>query len=174
VAVSDQPPVDGRCDECGYDYDAGELPDVLDTLNRQAGECGIAVAGADSEAVRRKPHPDIWSALEYGCHVRDVLEIQRQRIAQTLVEDHPAYTPMNRDKRAEQYFDQDPAVVAAALLRNARGFTEAARVLDEQQLQRTGVYNYPTPQDRTLNWLVRHTAHEVQHHLFDVRRALNG
>lgn len=174
--MSDQPPVDGRCDECGYDYDAGELPAVLDTMIRQAGECAMTVAVAAEDAVRRRPDPDTWSAVEYGCHVRDVLEVQRGRIAQTLVEDHPTYVPMNRDRRVtdEQYIEQDPTKVAAVIVRNVSDFAAAARVLDAEQLQRTGLYNYPTPTDRPLDWLIRHTAHEIQHHLYDVRRVLGS
>jgi hypothetical protein len=34
------------------------------------------------------------------------------------------------------------------------------------------MYNYPKPFERSLRWVAVHTAHEVRHHLLDVRRQL--
>jgi hypothetical protein len=171
---AEQPPVDGLCRQCGFDYDEPDLPAVLTLLGRQAREYGDLLAGVPDELVRRRPDPDTWSALEYSCHVRDVLAIQRARIEQTLAEDHPVYVPMNREQRLIdlRYDQQDPAAVTAELLGYAAEFLAAAEALDEVQLRRTGLYNYPVPQDRPLSWLLRHTAHEVRHHLYDVRRVL--
>src|SRR5262245_37719360 len=90
----EQPPVDGYCDECGFDYDLPDHISVLARLGRQAAEYPLVLA---ADRVRRRPDPDTWSALEYACHVRDVLSIQCDRIMQTLVEDHPTFVPMNRE-----------------------------------------------------------------------------
>lgn len=171
--MSPQPPVDGRCDECGFDYDEPDLAGVLAGLDREAAEFGPLLAGA-GERVGRRPEPDVWSALEYSCHVRDVLLIQRLRIAQTLAEDLPAYVPMNREQRLidEQYDRQDPSAVAADLRVKAGEVVAAGEALDADGLRRTGIYNYPTPTERPLSWLLRHTAHEVRHHLYDVRQGL--
>jgi DinB superfamily len=169
---AEQPPVDGYCDECGFDSPDPAV--VLAGLGRQAADFPVLLA-ADDELVRRRPDPDTWSALEYACHVRDVLSVQRARIAQTLAEDDPAYVPMNRHQRLidHRYNEQDPAVVSAELIANAREFVATGAALDDEQLRRTGLYNYPTPTDRPLSWLLHHTAHEVQHHLYDVRRVLS-
>jgi hypothetical protein len=168
----DQPPVDGYCDECGFDYDQPDLEAVLTALGRQAAEYQAALTGDD---VRRRPDPDTWSALEYACHVRDVLSIQRDRITQTLVEDHPTYVPMNREQRLldGDYNEQDPVAVGTELVANAKEFVAAGAGLTGGELLRTGLYNYPTPTDRSLDWLLHHVAHEVQHHLYDVRRVLS-
>jgi DinB superfamily len=171
--VSPQPPVDGRCDECGFDYDEPDLTGLLAELDRQAAEFGPLLAGA-GDRVARRPEPEVWSALEYACHVRDVLFIQRERIGQTLAEDKPVYVPMNREQRLvdERYDQQDPSTAAADLRANAGAFVAAGEALDADGLRRTGIYNYPTPTERTLFWLLHHTAHEVRHHLYDVRRVL--
>jgi hypothetical protein len=173
VAVNAQPPVDGRCDECGFDYDEPDLAGVLAGLRREAAEFGPLLAGAGDRAGRR-PAPEVWSALEYSCHVRDVLLIQRLRIAQTLAEELPAYVPMNREQRVvdERYDRQDPSAVTADLLARAGEFVTAGSELDADGLRRAGIYNYPTPTERPLSWLLHHTAHEVRHHLYDVRRVL--
>lgn len=169
-----RPPVDGHCDECGFDYDKGQLQGTVTTLVRQAAECSMALtkaaAGPDPDVVRIRPEPEVWSAIEYACHVRDVLEVQRFRIAQCLAEHRPVYAPMDRTGRVKQlkYEDQDPAEVAAALMRLAREFGAAARVLTPPQLGKLGLYNYPVRAPRSLGWIIRHTAHEIQHHRQDI------
>ncbi|MDX6240509.1 MAG: hypothetical protein QOG10_5329 [Kribbellaceae bacterium] len=173
-----RPPVDGLCDECGFEYEAGEHQAVVTTLVRQAAECSMALtkaaAGPDPDVVRIRPEPEVWSAIEYACHVRDGLEVQRFRIAQCLAEDRPVYAPMDRTGRVkeEKYELQDPMVVAAALMRFAREFGAAARPLTPPQLAKLGLYNYPVRAPRPLNWVIRHTAHEIQHHRYDIINVL--
>lgn len=169
-----RPPVDGLCDECGFNYDTGDLQGTVTTLVRQSAECSMALtkaaAGPDADVVRIRPEPEVWSAIEYACHVRDVLEVQRFRIAQCLAEDRPVYAPMDRTGRVKQakYEDQDPMEVAAALMGFAREFGAAARVLTPPQLGKLGLYNYPVRAPRSLGWIIRHTAHEIQHHRQDI------
>ena len=40
------------------------------------------------------------------------------------------------------------------------------------QLSRWLVYNYPTPQERTLAWVAVHTLHEFVHHTNDIKRQI--
>ncbi|WP_327636340.1 DinB family protein [Kribbella sp. NBC_00482] len=173
-----QPPVDGYCEQCGFNYDTGTLQGTVTLLVRQSADCSMALtkaaAGPDSNVVRLRPEPDVWSAIEYACHVRDVLEVQRFRIAQCLAEDRPVYAPMDRTGRVKQekYENQDPMEVAAALVRFAREFGAAARVLQPQELGKLGLYNYPVRAPRTLGWIIRHTAHEIQHHRHDILEIL--
>jgi hypothetical protein len=71
-----------------------------------------------------------------------------------------------------KYEDQDLMEVAAALVRFAREFGAAARVLTPPQLGKLGLYNYPVRAPRTLGWVIRHTAHEIQHHRHDLTTIL--
>ena len=173
-----QPPVDGYCEQCGFNYDTGTLQGTVTLLVRQSADCSMALtkaaAGPDPNVVRLRPEPDVWSAIEYACHVRDVLEVQRYRIAQCLAEDRPVYAPMDRTGRVKQekYENQDPMEVAAALVRFAREFGAAARVLQPEELGKLGLYNYPVRAPRTLSWIIRHTAHEIQHHRHDILEIL--
>ncbi|WP_405060545.1 DinB family protein [Kribbella sp. NBC_01505] len=172
--MTKQPPVDGYCEQCGFNYDTGDLQGTVTLLVRQAADCSMALikaaAGPDSNVVRLRPEPEVWSAIEYACHVRDVLEVQRFRIAQCLAEDRPVYAPMDRTGRVKQekYENQDPMEVAAALVRFAKDFGAAARVLTPPQLGKLGLYNYPVRMPRSLSWVIRHTAHEIQHHRHDI------
>jgi S-DNA-T family DNA segregation ATPase FtsK/SpoIIIE len=83
---------------------------------------------------------------------------------------------MDRDERAvaERYNDQDPAVVASQLTEAAREFAAALLALEEVGWLRMGIYPWPAPEARTVEWIGRRTAHELAHHLFDNRRLLNS
>ena len=65
----------------------------------------------------RRPRPDKWSPLEYGCHVRDVLRLYDYRLGLMLTEDDPLYPNWDQDETAiaDRYDTQDPATVAAEL-----------------------------------------------------------
>ncbi|WP_176737480.1 DinB family protein [Micromonospora citrea] len=160
-----------RCDECGFDY-ADVSPDELPTLLRAfAGR--YAAALTEVRQVRRRPAEGVWSPLEYACHVRDVLGVQAERLALALRVDEPEFAPMGRDERAvaEAYNEQDPATVLATLGAAADDLADRFRVLGPADLARTGIYPWPRPHARTLLWLGRHTIHEGEHHLLDIRRA---
>jgi hypothetical protein len=45
--------------------------------------------------------------------------------------------------------------------------------LSDSEWQRRGVYNYPAPQLRTVEWIARHTIHEGVHHILDIERQLD-
>ncbi|HKA04306.1 MAG TPA: DinB family protein, partial [Acidimicrobiales bacterium] len=115
-----------------------------------------------------------WSALEYTCHVRDVLLVQRDRLYVALVADDATWPPMYRDARPAlaRYNEQDPVVVLDQLRVAAELAAQAFGGLDAAQLARTFTYNYPTPAVHDVLWLGRHTIHEAEHHLHDVQQVL--
>jgi S-DNA-T family DNA segregation ATPase FtsK/SpoIIIE len=161
------------CDECGFVYDEERLR-PLDELLRHVGPPFRAVLAEDDGALRRRPAPAVWSALEYACHVRDVLLLQRDRIYVALVQELPAFTPMYRDERVSlaRYNDQDPAKVADQIDVAADLLAGTYAVLDDDQLARRCHYGYPDPEIRTVRWIGVHTLHEAQHHAMDARRSL--
>jgi DinB superfamily len=73
----------------------------------------------------------------------------------------------------ERYNDQDPAEVAAALAVAAAALTDLLAGFDDAGWLRTGVYNWPVRAVRSVEWIGRHTTHELAHHLFDERRLLS-
>jgi hypothetical protein len=122
--------------------------------------------------VRAHPVEGTWSALEYACHARDVFEVQRERLGHALVED--SYTPprMRRDERVSEmrYNEQPPADVADDLAANATALASFVENVSETDLARTMHYGYPELAERTLEWVVKHTVHEGEHHLLDIGR----
>jgi hypothetical protein len=165
------------CTECGYDYESvptDRLAGRLRDLGRRYRE---ALAGADEPTARRRPAPGVWSALEYACHMRDVLLVQRDRAVLALVEDNPGFPRMYRDERVDlcQYSAQAVAEVLDELDMSAQLCAMVFDRLDEAAWQRPLVYNLPSaeaPGGHNVAWLARHTLHEGEHHLMDVNRAL--
>lgn len=163
-----------RCDACGYEYN--------DLARRVLGSALVdatrSVAGSLTAAdrMRERPAPEVWSALEYGCHVRDLLEVQNQRIHRALSEDNPDFEPMRRDERVTEmaYNDQDPGEVAADMEANARDLARTIAELDEHDWERTGMYNWPERKERTVDWIVRNTVHELVHHRRDIDSVSEG
>ncbi|MEV6926372.1 DinB family protein [Dactylosporangium sp. NPDC051485] len=159
-----------RCDECGFEYgtvDAGAIPARLGTF---AGRYAAALAAVPD--VRRRPAPQVWSPLEYTCHLRDVLAVQRERIELALRADAPEFATMGRDELVvtRAYNAQDPSAVLADLAANAERLAAAFGALDAAALARVGSYPWPEPVERTLLWLGQHTVHEGEHHLMDITR----
>jgi S-DNA-T family DNA segregation ATPase FtsK/SpoIIIE len=106
------------CAQCGFDYETlgpRELPGVIVSIGVRVGSL---LTGIGSDAtLRRRPRPEVWSALEYACHVRDVLVIQRDRLHLALVEDTPSVARMYGNERVvlARYNLQDPETVAEQL-----------------------------------------------------------
>jgi S-DNA-T family DNA segregation ATPase FtsK/SpoIIIE len=161
------------CAECGFTYGGlttAEIPNALVEIGTEfAGRLGRVPL----DQLRRRPRPDVWSGLEYACHVRDVLLVQRDRLYIALVEDTPGFAKMNRDERVTlaRYNDQDPADVAAQLSVAAQLAAQAFAALEDDHWLRPVIYNYPEPTRRTIGWMGEHTVHEGRHHLQDFDRS---
>jgi S-DNA-T family DNA segregation ATPase FtsK/SpoIIIE len=157
-----------HCAECGFTYAAVAACDIPDRLVSAAARFAETLARVPDP--RRRPGPQVWSALEYTCHVRDVLRVQTARLALALNTDNPPFAPMGRDELALYYHTEDPQTAAAELAAAATVLAEAFAALTPGQWTRTGVYNWPAVAVRTVLWLGRHTLHELQHHRMDVTR----
>ena len=77
---------------------------------------------------------------------------------------------MGRDERVvnDRYNEQDPAVVRAEVLAAAETLASFLDALDDAGWRRTGIYNYPEPEPRTVEWIGIHTVHELLHHRGDI------
>jgi S-DNA-T family DNA segregation ATPase FtsK/SpoIIIE len=162
------------CDECGYGYDSLTRPQIVGALPELADQIGAILTGTPAAALRAHSRPASWSVLEYGCHVRDVLRIQRERVLLAQVEDMPRFVSMRRDERAleEKYNEQNPAAVATTVRVGARDLADTLAGLDDGGWLRIGIYPWPESHVRTVEWIGRRSAHELAHHLFDCRRLL--
>jgi hypothetical protein len=143
------------------------------------GETGRAYASRltpDDVALHTRPSPVQWSPLEYACHVRDVLLMQRDRLYVALVEEEPSFKPMYREQRVvfDRYDRQRPAAVAAQIAMAADLMGNALDGLDETQWGRWLIYGFPGPTRRDVEWVAQHSLHEMVHHLGDIDQMLGG
>jgi hypothetical protein len=164
-----------RCEQCGFVYGSIGVTDIPDAIRALSLQWRDALLETDVVGlVRMRPAPDVWSALEYGCHVRDVWLVQRDRAIVALMEDTPSYARMFRDERTSLagYQREDATEVAGELVMAANLMAKLFDGLDSEQLARRCVYNYPEPTERDVAWLGHHTLHEATHHLTDLRSVL--
>ncbi len=164
-----------RCQECGFEYDLDDAPMAGAEITANVAELLVLLADGDGDVGARR-EPATWSPLEYTCHLRDVLLVQRERVLEARRTDSPSFAPMGRDERVahDGYADQDPDDVARQLSDAAALFANVLDRLDPADLDRLVVYNYPRPAERSLAWVAVHTVHESRHHLLDVRRQVTG
>jgi hypothetical protein len=163
-----------RCAQCGFIFDDLPVDQIAGALRALPGRYRLELADVAEAVCRRRPQPEVWSALEYTCHVRDVLLVQRDRALLALVETRPSFPRMYRDERVGLAgYDAHPLEEVAAQLGMAAELcaTVFERLSREQHL-RPLIYNYPAPMERDVAWLGRHTVHEGEHHLSDVRQVL--
>jgi len=153
------------CPECGLDtqsFSREEIPAMI-RANAAAWRAPLAAPGAAG-----RPRPDRWSALEYGCHVRDVFRLYDYRLGLMLTEDDPLYPNWDQDAAAvdARYLEQDPAAVSRELLDAATGLADAFDgVRGEQWLlqgRRSDGARF------SIAGFSRYLLHDPVHHLYDV------
>jgi hypothetical protein len=158
--------LDRSCPECGLDTQSFALAAIPAMLRVNAGQWHALLTGPGDH--RQRPEPAKWSALEYGCHVRDVLRLYDTRLTLMLTVDGPHYLNWDQDASAidDRYADQDPPYVAAELV-SAAGFI-AARLaaIAGDQWQRTGYRSDGAA--FTVETFARYFIHDPIHHLYDV------
>ena len=160
-----------QCGECGFTYDLAQAVAVPEDIREQIGEV-VAILRDPDVDLRSRRQPSVWSPLEYGCHLRDMLLVQRERVLAARRMDRLDCTPMGRDERVEHdgYDEQEPEDVARQLADAVQLFGNVLTRLGADDWDRTVVYHYPETRERSLRWVAVHTLHEARHHLFDIRR----
>src|ERR1035438_2753803 len=126
------------CPECGLDTQSFPREAIAGMVRVNAAARLGVLAGPGG--VRRRPAPAVWSALEYGCHVCDVLWLYDERLRLMLMLEAPRYPNWDQDVTAvaDRYAEQDPAVVAAGLREAADVIAERFEGLSSDQWQRAG------------------------------------
>lgn len=134
------------CDECGFD--SRHLADE---------EAGVAAAFEalallqQRELMSARPHPDTWSGAEYTEHIIEGASSVLQHVGAALGEP-PAPAPESPDLDS----------VGAAVLGRIKSLTAAQRMVA------CPFMGVPT----TVEGLLRHLIHDVEHHVLDVKRGL--
>jgi hypothetical protein len=153
------------------------VPDAKDwtwVLGRPCPECGLDTQSFPREEIpamiraNAAARPDRWSALEYGCHVRDVFRLYDYRLGLMLTEDDPLYPNWDQDETAVagDYASQDPAVVADELASAADGLAASFAAVSVDQWRRPG--RRSDGATFSVETFGRYFMHDPIHHLYDV------
>ena len=153
------------CTECGLDTWSFPRSAIAGMIRFNAAAWhGVLTRRGD---VRRRPSPAAWSALEYGCHVRDVLRLYDQRLALMLTREGPEYPNWDQDATAvaDRYGEQDPATVAGDLAEAAEMIAARFETVTADQWLRTG--SRGDGAHFTVESFGRYFIHDPVHHLYD-------
>lgn len=152
------------CPECGFDPRVDVT--TAGSLIRESVPFWREVLGR--EEVRRRPHPTMWSPLEYGCHVRDVCRVFEGRLRLMLAEDDARFADWDQDAAAvaERYDEQDPSQVAEEYASAAAALASGFDAVSAEQWQRRGTRSNGT--HFTVATFAVYLLHDLLHHQGDV------
>ena len=154
-----------RCPDCGFDAAAFD-PTATGAAVRDLAQRWSAVLKRADATVR--PRADVWSPLEYGCHVRDVFRLFDARVAMMTSQVDPQFANWDQDKTAvdDDYGSQSPTVVANELVSAAEALAARFDAVRADEWQRRGVRSDGSV--FTVATIAQYLMHDPVHHLWDV------
>ncbi len=154
------------CPDCGFDPAEVDRASLGEAIRANAAEWPALLAAPDAA---ERPSDDVWSTLEYACHVRDVHRLFSYRLTLMLEHDDPEFPNWDQDETAiaERYHEQDPAVVAGELVAAAESHAARWDTVGDDQWQRTGRRDNGSM--FTVATFATYMLHDPVHHLADVR-----
>ncbi|MFM2073655.1 MAG: hypothetical protein RLZZ623_3919 [Actinomycetota bacterium] len=155
------------CPDCGFDAATVDVSAMGDLIRLNAAAWPALLA---HEQVLLRPTGDQWSALEYGCHVRDVFRLFRVRLDLMLDEQDPTFANWDQDVTAvrDRYDEQDPLMVAVELGAAGRALADRFDTVVGDQWFRVGYRSDGAT--FTVESFARYLLHDPVHHLDDVVR----
>lgn len=153
------------CPECGFDPDSLTPQDVAVRVDSALPRWDAALA---RPGARVRPDDSTWSALEYGCHVRDVFGLFRHRLGLMLAEDGARFADWDQDATAleKDYAGADPGTVRGELAEQGALARDAFAAVPEEAFGRRGLRSNGS--EFTVVTLARYFLHDIEHHLHDV------
>jgi hypothetical protein len=154
-----------QCPECGYDAATVEPATIGERTRAAVPRWQAALARAD---VQDRPSDDVWSPLEYACHVRDVFTIFDERLHLLLTVEGAQFANWDQDVTAveSRYDEQDPAAVSAELARAGARIAARFDAVSGGQWDRTAERSDGAV--FTTRTFGRYFLHDIEHHLHDV------
>lgn len=154
------------CQECGFDPSAVARDELSVRIAGLGPQWRDALASVEDP--RARPRPDVWSPLEYACHVRDVLALATYRTGLMRSEEDPLFANWDQDATAveDDYAAQDPAEVLEVLAARADEYARAVAAVPDDAWTRTG--RRSDGASFTLESFTRYLLHDPVHHLVDV------
>lgn len=163
------------CPQCGLHPGKKAPPSLGPELIALAGQWRAFLLSADETYLRTNPEPGVFSPLQYGAHVRDILKAYGDRVVLALAEDDPRVPQLSpSDDQWKAYNDVAPSVLADDLEAQAVRLADLLGGLSDEGWHRTfvrdggkdGVVRYD------LAGLAAYAVHEAHHHLLDANGTL--
>lgn len=160
------------CEACGFDGAHYDDASLLESL-RALGPRWQALLAAAGPQLRIRPEPEVWSAIEYAAHSRDITALHVYGVEQALTRDEPVFPPIGDDlvdSAAATYGKANPDHVAAELTTQALLLAKVAHEAGSEAWSR-GLTIGDSRSD--VRRLLEHALHDSLHHLGDVERGLS-
>jgi hypothetical protein len=161
-----------HCAACGFDGARYDEESLLEAL-RALGPSWRTLLGSTGELLRVRPRADVWSAMEYAAHSRDVTALHAFGVEQALTGEEPTFPAIDGEElihaSSESYIEADPDEVVNALDAEA---TRLARLADDagNNAWTRGLTIGDSRMD--VRRLLEHALHDSLHHLDDVERGM--
>lgn len=154
------------CPECGFDARSFRREDISNLIRDLGARWGQVLEGRND--IRQRPAADVWSPLEYGCHVRDVFLRFDKRLALMLTQHDPLFPNWDQDATAiaDRYSEQNPLEVAVALGEAAESLAGKFDNVQGSMWERPGRRSDGAA--FTVESFGRYLIHDPTHHLYDV------
>ncbi len=165
----------GPCPDCGLDVAAFGRSDLGPGVLGEARAWEDLLGEVADERLRRRPGADIWSALEYACHVAGVFDVFAGRVRRIRAEDEPELGWWDHEAAAveeaynERTIDEARSGIADAAVALALALP---RLDDPDAWDRTGTRR--GTERFTVEGLARFALHESHHHRRDARVSSGG
>ena len=161
-----------RCEACGFDGSAYDNAALIWALQQLGPRWRRLLVEAGVE-LRIRPEPDVWSAIEYAAHSRDITALHCFGVEQALTGHEPFYPAIAADDliatAAANYVDEDPETISDAIDEQAGLLAEIAAAAPTASWE----LGLTIGDDRsTVRRLLEHALHDSLHHLGDVERGL--
>jgi len=161
-----------RCDACGFDGSDFGSDSLLAAL-RELGPSWRTLLRDSGDQLRLRPAPEVWSAIEYAAHSRDITALHAFGVEQALTTDEPAFAAIEGDdliqSAAATYDRADADEVVLALESEANRLADLAERAGDAAWSR-GLTVGDSRMD--VRRLLEHALHDSRHHLDDVERGL--
>lgn len=163
------------CPQCG-DHPASLPPAALGPLAvERARSWREYLARTDDAELRAIPEPGVFSPIQYGAHVRDIIRVYGDRMILGLEQDSPTVPIFNPPQEVwAEYNHLDAEQLGTDIEAQATKLADTAAGLDDTAWKRVvvndrgvyGVYSF------TLAGLACNAVHEAHHHLLDATGTL--
>lgn len=155
------------CPDCGFDPAAVAVERIPDAIQDAARRFALALERPDAGV---GPAPGVWSTIEYGHHVADLIEVMTGRLGLILESEGRGarFADWDQDAAAiENEYDRANAHVTAILI-DRRAVAAAAAWAEPQGEQ----WDWPGLRSNgarfTAATLGAYMVHDLTHHLHDV------